>query len=179
VTGVGLPVVVKLTAGQEADVSSARDPLAGVPHGAEVGAVIADKGYDSKAVVEAARAMGAEAVIPALSTRKEQRQIDAQLDKERDRADIKGVEALDAVWAEVAVARLAGRSVGAAAGRKVFPHDFLIGAAHQFELAQVIQGLEYPVLVSRPRVCLGRWVSGRGPVSSIPTCGVRDSGRVH
>jgi transposase len=87
VTGLGLPVVLKLTAGQEADVSSAKDLLGGVPAGAEVKAVIADKGYDSKAVVQTVEAMAAEAVIPTLSTRKEQRQIDKDLYKERNLAE--------------------------------------------------------------------------------------------
>jgi hypothetical protein len=76
VTGLGLPAVLKLTAGQEADVSSAKDLLEGVPPGAEVKAVMADKAYDSKEVVELIQAMGAEAVIPTLSARKEQREID-------------------------------------------------------------------------------------------------------
>jgi transposase len=87
VTGLGLPAVLKLTAGQEADVSSAKDLLGGVPAGAQVKAVIADKGYDSKAVVEAVQGMGAEAVIPTLSTRKEQREIDKGLYKERNLAE--------------------------------------------------------------------------------------------
>jgi transposase len=87
VSGLGLPVAVKLTAGQQADVSSAKDLLAGVPAGAQVKAVIADKGYDSKAVVEAVEAMGAEAVIPTLSTRKQQREIDKALYKERNLAE--------------------------------------------------------------------------------------------
>ena len=87
VTGLGLPVVVKLTAGQDADVSSAKGLLAGVPAGAEVEAVIADKAYDSKAVVEAVQAMGACAVIPTQKSRKEQRQIDKDLYKERNLAE--------------------------------------------------------------------------------------------
>jgi transposase len=87
VTGLGLPAVLKLTAGQEADVRSAKDLLEGVPAGAEVKAVIADKGYDSKAVVEVVQGMGAEAVIPTLSTRKEQRAIDKDLYKERNLAE--------------------------------------------------------------------------------------------
>lgn len=86
-TGLGLPAVLKLTAGQEADVRSAKDLLGGVPAGAEIKAVIADKGYDSKAVVEAVRGLGAEAVIPTLSTRKQQRDIDTDLYKERNLAE--------------------------------------------------------------------------------------------
>jgi transposase len=73
-----LPVVLLLTAGQEADVSSAGSLLQGVPAEAAVQAVIADQGYDSQAVVAAVQARGAEAVIPTLSTRKQQRQIDRE-----------------------------------------------------------------------------------------------------
>jgi transposase len=80
-------VAVHLSAGQEADVSHAKALLGAVPEGAEVAAVIADKGYDSKAVVEAVEAAGAEAVIPTLCTRKQQREIDKDLYKERNLAE--------------------------------------------------------------------------------------------
>ena len=85
-TGLGLPAVLLLTAGQEADVSHARALLDAVP-AAGIGTVIADKGYDSKAVVAAVQARGAEAVIPTLSTRKEQRVIDKEKYKERNVAE--------------------------------------------------------------------------------------------
>jgi hypothetical protein len=73
VSGLMLPVTAHTSAGQEADVSHAKALLGAVPAGAEVKAVMADKGYDSKAVVALVEAMGAAAVIPTLSTRKEQR----------------------------------------------------------------------------------------------------------
>jgi transposase len=84
VTGLGLPTVLLLSAGQEADVTHAPTLLAAVPAAAEVGAVIADKGYDSKAVVALVQARGAEAVIPTLSTRKEQRVIDKERYRDRN-----------------------------------------------------------------------------------------------
>jgi transposase len=87
VSGLLLPVVLLLSAGQEADVSHAKPLLAGVPVGAEVKAVIADKGYDSKEVVAAIHAMGAEAVIPSLSNRKEQRDYDEDRYKDRNLAE--------------------------------------------------------------------------------------------
>jgi transposase len=87
VSGLLLPVVLLLSAGQEADVSHAKPLLAGVPVGAEVEAVIADKGYDSKEVVAAVRAMGAEAVIPSLSNRKEQRDYDEDRYEDRNLAE--------------------------------------------------------------------------------------------
>ena len=82
-SGLGLPVKLVLTAGQEADVTRAGKLIEGVPF--EV--VIADKGYDKKALVEEIEARGAEAVIPTLSTRKGQREIDAGRYKDRDLAE--------------------------------------------------------------------------------------------
>jgi transposase len=79
----GLPVTFLVWAGQRADVSYAEALLRAVPAGAEVEAVIADKGYDSKAVVAAVEARGAEAVIPTRKGREEQRAIDAERYKGR------------------------------------------------------------------------------------------------
>ena len=76
-----------LTAGQQADVSHAEPLLQQVPAEAEVQAVIADKGYDSQAVVAAVQARGAEAVIPTLRTRKQQREIDRERYKDRNLAE--------------------------------------------------------------------------------------------
>ena len=86
-TGLGLPATVLLTAGQEADVSHAAALLDAVPVAAEVEVVIADKGYDSKAVVAKVESRGAEAVIPTLSTRKVQRVIDKERYKDRNLAE--------------------------------------------------------------------------------------------
>jgi transposase len=87
VSGLMLPVALLLSAGQEADVSHAQALLDAVPAEAEIETVIADKGYDSKAVVQAVEARGAEAVIPTLSTRKEQRVIDKERYKQRNVAE--------------------------------------------------------------------------------------------
>jgi transposase len=46
--------------------------------------VIADKAFDSKALVDAIRARGAEAVIPSLSSRKERRDYDRERYKDRN-----------------------------------------------------------------------------------------------
>jgi transposase len=83
VSGLGLPVKIVLTAGQEADVTQAGKLIEGVPF--EV--VIADKGYDKKALVEEIEAKGGEAVIPTLSTRKEQREVDTERYKDRNLAE--------------------------------------------------------------------------------------------
>lgn len=47
-------------------------------------AVVADRGYDKKALVERIEGRGAEAVIPTQKGRKEQRAIDRHLYRERD-----------------------------------------------------------------------------------------------
>jgi transposase len=78
--GLGHPVELKLTAAQESDIGQAEDLLA--DHQPEV--VIADKGYDKKAFVEAIEARGAEAVIPTQKNRKVQREVDPHLYRERN-----------------------------------------------------------------------------------------------
>jgi transposase len=55
--------------------------------GVPIEVVIADKGYDSKAVVEAIEARGAEAVIPSLKNRAEQRDYDRDRYKDRNLAE--------------------------------------------------------------------------------------------
>jgi transposase len=50
-------------------------------------AVLADKGYDADAIVEHIEAMGAKAVIPPKSNRKQQREYDEDLYKKRNRIE--------------------------------------------------------------------------------------------
>jgi transposase len=69
-----------VTAAQEADIAQAEDLLA--DHTPEV--VIADKGYDKKALVREIEARGAQAVIPTQKDRKEQRAVDPHLYRERN-----------------------------------------------------------------------------------------------
>ena len=83
VSGLGLPVKVMLTSGQASDMSQAGALIEGLP----IEVVIADKGYDSRAVVEEIEARGAEAVIPALKGRAEPRDDDRDRDKDRDPAE--------------------------------------------------------------------------------------------
>jgi len=80
VNGLGLPVKLILTPGQAADVSQAKTRIEGVPF--EI--AIADKGYDSKEVVAAVEAKGAEAVVPSRSNAKAPREIDFVQYKERN-----------------------------------------------------------------------------------------------
>jgi len=83
VNGLGHPVELKLTAAQESDIAQAEDLLA--DHAPEV--VIADRGYDKKALVEEIERRGAEAVIPTQKDRTEQRVIDRHLYRERNVAE--------------------------------------------------------------------------------------------
>lgn len=83
VSGLGLPVKVVLTAGQEADVAQAETLIDGVA--AEV--VIADKGYDSQVLVERIEKRGAEAVIPSRKNRKEPRVYDRERYRDRNLAE--------------------------------------------------------------------------------------------
>jgi transposase len=78
--GLGQPVELRLTPGQASDIGQAEALLA--DHEPEV--VIADKGYDKQALVEAIESRGAEAVIPTLANRKEPREVDPHLYKERN-----------------------------------------------------------------------------------------------
>lgn len=71
---------MQLTAAQESDIGQAEALLAG--HEPEV--VIADKGYDKRALVEEIESRGAQAVIPTQKNRKEQRDVDPHLYRERN-----------------------------------------------------------------------------------------------
>ncbi len=72
-----------MTAGQEADVTHAGALIEGMP----IEVVIADKGYDSRALVSAIEARGAEAVIPSLKNRAQPREIDRERYKDRNLAE--------------------------------------------------------------------------------------------
>jgi transposase len=72
-----------LTPGQAADMAHAKALIEGLP----IEVVIADKGYDSRAVVEAIEAQGAEAVVPSLKNRAKQREYDQDRYKDRNLAE--------------------------------------------------------------------------------------------
>lgn len=75
----GKPVRAILTAGEVADCSQAISLLEGFHP--EV--LIADKGYDTNAILEYAQEHGIKAVIPPKSSRKVQREYDKELYKQR------------------------------------------------------------------------------------------------
>ena len=79
----GLPVDFRITAGQVADCTQAIELLG--THSTE--AVIADKGYDSDAVVAHVDTMGAQTVIPPKCNRKQQREYDISLYRLRNRIE--------------------------------------------------------------------------------------------
>jgi transposase len=72
VDALGNPVRLILTAGQVADVTQGAALVEAIP----TCAVIADKGYDSDALVDVIEASGAEAIIPPRSNRNTQRNVD-------------------------------------------------------------------------------------------------------
>lgn len=82
-SGLGLPTKFVLSPGQEADITHAPDLLAGVTPAV----VIADKGYDKQALVDAIEAAGGEAVIPTQKDRKVQRTIDRDRYKDRNQVE--------------------------------------------------------------------------------------------
>jgi transposase len=72
-----------LTPGPAADMTHAKPLLEDRP----IEVVLADQGYDIRAVVEAIEARGAEAVIPSLRNRAEPRDDDRKHSKDRNRAE--------------------------------------------------------------------------------------------
>jgi putative transposase len=79
----GNPADFILTAGQEADVTQAEPLIRRNP----ADAYIADKAYDSDAVIRKIKGKGAEAVIPPKKNRKKLRDYDKHLYKERKKVE--------------------------------------------------------------------------------------------
>lgn len=75
-----------MTAGQRHDITQAVPLLKTLSQRQrlEVKAVLADKGYDSQAFIDEIAALEAEAVIPSRKGRKQQRDYDIELYKERN-----------------------------------------------------------------------------------------------
>ena len=79
-SGLGLPVRLSLSPGQFGDPGQVPALLGGL----KPGTVIADKGYDSQAVVARVRAVGARVVIPTQKNRTVQRDTDWHRYKDRN-----------------------------------------------------------------------------------------------
>ena len=73
----------RITAGQAGEYAPAAELLADQ----QAKAVIADKGYDADAIVSQAESLGATAVIPPKRNRKQQRNYDRELYKQRNRIE--------------------------------------------------------------------------------------------
>ena len=88
VDALGNPLSFVLTPGQRSDITQAEALVEPWTEGCcPVEAVIADKGYDSNAFVDYVQAHEAEAVIPSRRRRKEQREIDRNLYKDRNKVE--------------------------------------------------------------------------------------------
>jgi transposase len=72
-----------VTGGQEADITHAPALI----ESQEAEAVIADKAFDKKEFVTQIERQGGQACIPSLANRKEQREYDRELYKERNRVE--------------------------------------------------------------------------------------------
>ena len=72
---------VVLTPGQASDKAAVPDLIEGLRLGRNV---VADRGYDSRAIVELIEAHGARAHIPTLRTRRVQRSVNAKLYRQRN-----------------------------------------------------------------------------------------------
>ena len=77
----GLPIRIVLSAGQASDKAAVADLIAGLP-AAKV--LIADRGYDARAIIELVAATGGTACIPTQKDRKVQRTVDPQLYRQRN-----------------------------------------------------------------------------------------------
>jgi transposase len=77
----GLPLRIVLSAGQASDKAAVAALLEGLP---PARAVVADRGYDARAIVELVRQRGGEAHIPTQRDRKIQRSVDPALYRQRN-----------------------------------------------------------------------------------------------
>lgn len=80
----GLPVRILLTAGQSSDMTAVPELLAGLPTPTTV---IADRGYDSNAVLDLIRASGAKPSIPSTAQRTVRRSVDMAIYRQRNQVE--------------------------------------------------------------------------------------------
>jgi transposase len=77
----GLPLRIVLSAGQASDKAAVGALLDGLP---PARALIADRGYDARAIIDMVRQKGGEAHIPTQRDRKVQRSVDPNLYRQRN-----------------------------------------------------------------------------------------------
>ena len=78
---VGLPVRLLLTPGQVSDKTAAPDLIAGLP---TAKALVADRGYDSRAIIDLVASTGGQAHIPTQSRVRMQRSVEPGLYRKRN-----------------------------------------------------------------------------------------------
>jgi transposase len=83
VDGLGYPVDFELTGGEKADCTQAEALI----EDKEFENLLGDKGYDTDTIVEKVESKGAQVVIPPKSNRKEQREYDKEIYKERNKVE--------------------------------------------------------------------------------------------
>ena len=81
VDGDGLPVRLLITPGQSSDKAAVPELLAGLP---AARALVADRGYDSRAILDLVRTAGGQAHIPTQSRVKLQRSVEPALYRKRN-----------------------------------------------------------------------------------------------
>ena len=81
VDGDGLPVRLRITPGQSSDKAAVPDLLAGLP---AARALVADRGYDSRTILDLVAATGGQAHIPTQSRVKLQRSVEPALYRKRN-----------------------------------------------------------------------------------------------
>lgn len=116
----GTPLAFALTPGQKHDCPQAEPLLEqaarvlGPDEAEQVEAVLADKGYDSDALVACIEALGAEALVPSRTNRKQPRHCDAELYRELGPggALLRVEEAFPATWCLSSLAHAQPRHAG-------------------------------------------------------------------
>jgi transposase len=77
----GLPLRIVLSAGQASDKAAVEALIDGLP---PAPALVADRGYDARAIIDLVRAKGGRAHIPTQRDRKVQRSVDPALYRQRN-----------------------------------------------------------------------------------------------
>jgi transposase len=81
VDGDGLPLRLVVTPGQASDKAAVPELIDGLPPARDV---VADRGYDARAILELIETTGARGHIPTQRDRKEQRSVDRRLYRQRN-----------------------------------------------------------------------------------------------
>ena len=81
VDGDGLPVRIRLAPGQASDKAAVAALIEGLPPGRDL---VADRGYDARAIIDQVAAIGGRAHIPTCRDRKVQRSVDPEIYRHRN-----------------------------------------------------------------------------------------------